>query len=227
MITKRLLVLQGIALLGMGAIFLLPSSPKTQPVGINLELPAEIKEWHGREELVTEKEHAVLGPETEFSRKRYRNAAGEEIYASIVLGGQDMNTSIHLPERCLPAQGWTIMDKHVVSVPLEDSRHPRLSVTRLHNMHPAKTTAGTPFSIYAVNYYWFVGCSDTTPSHWVRTFYDIRDRVLKGYNQRWAYVTVMAIIDPEKHPEAEADAMVRGFIRELVPVVHKDSVIHY
>jgi len=227
MITKRLLILQGIVLFGMGSIYLLPSAPKSQPVGINLQLPEQIGNWHGREEAVTEKEHNVLGPETEFSRKRYRNAAGDEIYASIVLGGQDMNTSIHLPERCLPAQGWTIMDKSVVPVALEDAAHPRLAVTRLHNMHPAKTTAGTPFTIYAVDYYWFVGYKDTTPSHWVRTYYDIRDRVLSGYNQRWAFVTVMAILDPEKRPDSEVDAVAQSFIRELVPIVHRDTVVHY
>jgi len=227
MTIKRLLLLQGVILFGMGSIFLLPSSPKSQPVGINLQLPEQIKEWQGRDAVVTDKERGTLGPDTEFSRKHYRNSAGDEIYASIVLGGQDMNTSIHLPERCLPAQGWTIIDKCVEPVALNDASHRTLNVTRLHNQHPGKTASGMPVTIYSFDYYWFVGCSDTTPSHWVRTWYDIRDRVLKGYNQRWAFITVMVILDPANRPDSDADAIAQGFIRELVPIVHRDSVIHY
>src|SRR5690349_12346967 len=134
MTIKRLLVLQGIILFGMGSIFLLPSSPKSQPVGINLQLPEKIGAWNGRDEQVTEKEKGTLGPDTEFSRKRYRNSSGDEVYVSIVLGGQDMNTSIHLPERCLPAQGWTIVDSRIVPIPLASPDSRTLSITRLHNM---------------------------------------------------------------------------------------------
>lgn len=232
MITKRLLILQGIVLFGMGVIFLLPPSPKSQPLGTNSELPPLIGNWYGQDEKVTEKEHQVLGAETQFSRKRYRNDAGEEIYVSVVLGGQDMNTSIHRPERCLPAQGWTIMDSRIVSIPLKGSSDtkkssPRLKVMRLHNMHPARTASGTPFSVYNVNYYWFVGYSDTTASHFRRSWFDIRDRLLKGYNQRWAYVTVMAMLNTDRRPDEQVDRVVQDFIRELVPTVHKDSVVHY
>lgn len=227
MTIKRLLLLQGIILFGMGAIFLLPSSPKSQPVGVNLQLPETIGTWIGRDEDVTEKEKGTLGADTRFSRKRYRNGSGQEVYVSIVLGGQDMNTSIHLPERCLPAQGWTIVDKRVLSIPLAPPDPHQLAITRLHNMRPAKTIAGTPFTLYAADYYWFVGYKDTTPSHWTRTYIDIRDRVLRGYNQRWAFITVMALLDPERRPDAEVDKVVQDFIRELVPIVHKDSVANY
>ncbi len=227
MITRRLLILQGIVLFGMGTIFLLPPPPKSQPVGVNLELPPLIGNWYGKDEAVTEKEHSVLGPETQFSRKRYRNDAGDEMFVSIVLGGQDMNTSIHRPERCLPAQGWTIMDSGILRIPLEDPAHRGLAAMRLHIMHQGRSTSGAPLSVLAVNYYWFVGCSDTTASHFTRTYFDIRDRLLKGYNQRWAYVTVMAMLNTDKRSDQEVDGVVQGFIRQLVPKIHTDSVVHY
>ena len=45
---------------------------------------------------------------------------------------------------------------------------------------------GKTVSIYNLNYYWFVGYHHLTASHLERTVLDIQDRILKGYNQRWA-----------------------------------------
>ena len=113
----------------MSSIFLLPKQLGFQPVGIDLELPKMVGGWYGTDLAVSEKERIVLGEGTEFARKSYRNGRGYEIVASIVLSGQDMNTSIHRPERCMPAQGFTVIDKR--SVPLALPGHELLRVTRL------------------------------------------------------------------------------------------------
>jgi hypothetical protein len=81
------------------------------------------------------------------------------------------------------------------------------------------------FLIPNLTYYWFVGYNQTTPSHFTRTMLDLRDRILGGYNQRWAYVTVAATVTqgiarPER-TEAETGAMIENFIRELVPRLHR------
>ena len=127
----------------MSSAFLLPKVQNAQPVGINLDLPPLVGEWYGKDEEVTEKEHSVLGPETEFSRKSYRNDLGNELFVSIVLAGQDMNTSIHRPERCLPAQGWTIAGSRVVAVPLNDAGNHTLKVTRLYRCEVGQGRGGT------------------------------------------------------------------------------------
>lgn len=226
MITKRLLILEAILLLGFSAVFLLPSIPKKQPVGVVMDLPVLVGQWFGKDAEVTEKEQQVLGPDTEFARKTYTDREGDQIFVSIVLAGQDMNTSIHRPERCLPAQGWTIADSRVVSIPLGD--HETLRATRLHNAHPVRLANGREGTLYNLNYYWFVGYNDLTASHMKRTFYDIRDRLLKGYNQRWAYITIASNLLPRAdgtmRTEAETDEMIREFIRQITPKIHKPSV---
>lgn len=224
MTTKRLLLLLAVLVFGMGLIFLLPRVRNAQPSGVELALPSLLGNWYGTDTEVTDKEKSVLGSETEFARKLYRNDAGEEIYVSIVLAGQDMNTSIHRPERCLPAQGWTIADSHQIAIPLKDSTGNILKVTRLHNMRPVHDQEGHQFTLYDLNYYWFVGETDTTPSHYWRTYFDIRDRLLKGVNQRWAYVTVSVILNKRNLTEQDADRIMASFIQELVPKVHKSSV---
>ena len=226
MITKRLLVLFSVLVAGMSLIFLLPKIPNSQPSGIDLDLPALVGDWIGSDQAVTEREISILGPETEFARKVYRNNQGDEILVSIVLGGQDMNTSIHRPERCLPAQGWTIVDSSRVAIPLNDPEHDVLKVTRLHNMRPVQDKEGHKFTLYNLNYYWFVGCTETTASHFKRTYYDIRDRLLRGYNQRWAYVTVAVMMNKNNAENKDSDLQVQSFIQELVPKVHKHALIY-
>ncbi len=226
MTTNRLAILLAVLLAGLSGVFLLPRQLNFQPVGISLNLPSHIDEWWGIDVAVTDREKQILGPETEFARKGYTNGRGDEILASIVLAGQDMNTGIHRPERCLPAQGWTITNKATRIIPLAERG--TLSVTRLRNLRSAKDARGNPIQIYNLDYYWFVGHNVTTGSHFDRTLIDIRDRLFLGYNQRWAYVTIAANVQNGAfaHDEKELDAMIQEFIRKLVPLVEKESVVN-
>ena len=224
MTTSRLAILLAV-LLGMSTVLLLPRQLSYQPVGINLQLPEFNGEWYGHEVKVSDREIGILGPGTEFSRKSYTNGRGDEIQVSIVLSGQDMNTSIHRPERCLPAQGWTIADKHSVTISVPQVG--MIPTTRLHNLrnvaHDEK-----PVAIYNLSYYWFAGHTDVTASHVARTYIDIRDRLLHGYNQRWAYITVSAVVTKNLQKfgrsEEETSQLIETFIRQLVPAVHKETL---
>jgi EpsI family protein len=222
MTTKRLFVLLTVLAAGLSVIFALPASPKSQPTGVELALPDYVGLWVGKNEPVTEQEHSVLGHDTEFSRKVYEGPHGAQLYVTVVLSGQDMNTSIHRAERCLRAQGWNITDSRVVALPLDKPQNATLRVTRLHNEHAAWRKTN-------VDYYWFVGYNDLTASHFERTMIDVRDRLFKGYNQRWAYVSVYALIppkasQPDADPEKETDDLVRAFIKQLAPAIHKGSI---
>jgi len=43
-----------------------------------------------------------------------------------------------------------------------------------------------------ISYYWFVGHDSVTSNHIKRGAKDFWDRVVRGYDQRWAYITVTA-----------------------------------
>ena len=223
MTTSRLAILLAVLLAGMSSIFLLPRQIGFQPVGVEMELPKMVGGWYGTAIDVTEKEKLVLGEGTEFARKVYRNGRGYEIVASIVLSGQDMNTSIHRPERCLPAQGFSIINKNAVPMPLA-GRDP-LRATRLLNVRNVTDAGGKSVSLFNVTYYWFEGHTDATGSHLMRTWFDMRDRLLHGYNQRWAYLTVAAQLPPgsDRDPAIERtiDAWMQEFITQLLPKIEK------
>lgn len=236
MTTSRLAILLAVLLGGLSTVFLLPKKVRLQPVGIELELPKMVGGvWYGRDQEVSDGERQTLGFDTEFSRKLYTNARGDEILASIVLSGQDMNTSIHRPEWCLPAQGWTIAGSSKSAIPQRD--RPPLTTTRLFNIRmPRDKETGKPiidgngaqFVLKNLDYYWFVGYDGVTASHVNRNLIDITDRLLHGYNQRWAFVTVAATITENFRPdgldEEQTDAILRDFIAKLAPMIHRETV---
>ena len=215
---KRLITLEAVLALGMSAVFVLPKKIEIQPAALAKSLPSFVGEWYGQDQPISQVEKDSLGPDTQFVRKLYTNARGDQIFVSLVFSGPDMSTSIHRPERCLPAQGWTVVNTNVTAIALADGN---LKATRLRNLRIFHPENGSPVNVYSLNYYWFVGHDAQTPSHLERTAIDIRDRVLKGENQQWAYVTVASTITKGLQPfgrsEAEVDDMLKKFVRDLMP----------
>jgi EpsI family protein len=222
---RRLTTLEAILLCGLGSVFLLPKKIEIQPAAIDPALPTFVGEWYGADQPVSQGEKDILGPDTQFVRKLYTNARGDQIFVSIVFSGPDMSTSIHRPERCLPAQGWTVADTRVAEIPIGSEK---LKATRLHNVRTFRNEKSEPISVYSLDYYWFVGHDGTTASHYERTWIDIRDRVLKGENQQWAYMTVASTITKGLQSfgrsESETDEVIRDFIRALVPHLQKRTM---
>ena len=217
----RLLSLQFILLAGLGSVFLLPKDVRIQPAAVATSLPQMVGDWQGIDQPISEGERNILGPDTQFVRKVYSKGT-DEMFVSVVLSGPDMNTSIHRPERCLPAQGWTIVNSEVVTVPVGGEA---LTATRLQNVRNVPLANGQPFTLRSVDYYWFIGHSDRTASHYERAWIDIRDRVLKGENQQWAYVTVASNITRDfkvfGRDEKQIDGLIRDFLKDLVPLLSR------
>ncbi len=151
----------------------------------------------------------------------YDDGFGDHVLVSIVLSGHDLDNSIHRPERCLPAQGWTILDTKTLSLPVAAAPGGELPVTRLHCMQQESAGNGRVVDVYNLNYYWFIGYSDITASHFEREYIDMKDRLLHGYNQRWAYVTVAATItkglEPNGRDEEQTDQLLRNVIAQVYP----------
>jgi EpsI family protein len=218
---SRLLILQVFLLCGLGVAFLIPRETKIQPCRVRMELPEMIGGWAGRPGVVTAAEHAVLAADTQFCRKVYDDGLGDRVLVSIVLSGNDLDSSIHRPERCLPAQGWTIVDSTSKTLPIPEAPGGRLPVTRLYNVMQKRTEEGKVVEIHNLDYYWFIGYSDITASHFEREYIDIKDRLFHGYNQRWAYVTVTSNINGRD--EAQTQEILEGLIARVYPRIVTDT----
>lgn len=183
-----------------------------------MKLPVWIGSWWGEDVEVTAKEIGALAKDTRFARKIYKSPEGDQIFVSIVLSGDDMASSIHRPERCLPAQGWSLQSSSRETIALNDGKS--LATTLLRSVRPALDYAGNRRLITNLNYYWFVGYNHMTPSHLDRTIWDMRERLLHGYDQRWAYVTVTANVTEglgiPNRSEQETASVIEKFTKNLV-----------
>lgn len=226
MITKRLLIVIFVLLAGFSSVAFLPHSSKTSPAGIQMELPIFVGVWMGEDAAISAREREVLAPDTRFARKTYTGPRGDRIFVSIVMSGDDMTNSIHRPERCLPAQGWSLQASARQVLPVAGNK--KIEVTKLRDIRMVDRKEGAPPALLrGLNYYWFIGYHDMTPSHLERTGIDLRDRILYGYNQCWAYVTVASIVTEgwtkNGRSEAATAEMTENFIKELVPKLKRPN----
>ena len=228
MTTSRLATLVAFLALGIATVFLLPKGG-VQPAGIRLDLPDFIGNWKGSDVEISAFERGVLGEGvgTRFARKTYRNLEGYEIMVSIVLSGYEMSTSIHRPERCLQAQGWTLQEGEQFAMSLPQRGN--FPIMQLRSTRPVKS-GDAVITRELQTFYWFVGEKDLCAGHLTRWAIDNRDRLFRGVSQRWAYILVSGTVpmmkDPKDNDAARkwSQATIREFIKTLAPKIHLDSV---
>ncbi len=210
-----------VVVLAAGTIFLCRQSapPDISPeAGVTMDLPTLIGEFWGTTEPVSPSELAMLPGDTEFAKRIYQDLSGNTLTAQIVLSGGEKR-SIHRPEVCLPAQGWTIQGGEVIAVPLANGRS--LDVMKLTLVRQIEVAPGERRTMKSYFLYWFVGKNTSTPYHWVRLAKTNWDMVLSKLQHRWAYVIVSAPVLEGFKPGAKSDQqtldMLKDFIRQSVP----------
>ena len=116
----------------------------------------------------------------------------------------------------MPAQGHLIVSSGNVGLNTSGGR--RFDSKRLLSVQTLKGAKGEIKARFnCVTYYFFVGHDHITNDHLQRTLIDMKDRLVYGRDQRWAYVSAsmwygkLPWIEKEV-TEAEADEKLRKFI---------------
>jgi hypothetical protein len=213
-------------------IYFLPKTESMIPSAVSMKLPVTLGGWSLKAIPASKEEIDGLASDTEFSKAiclqarpgefdlLYNNPIADRIDLSIVLSGHDINNSIHRPERCMPAQGHTINNTTDIVVTLKNGQ--KLTVRRLLSVQSIPTNeAKTEYQSFdCVTYYFFVGSQLITQDHLNRTLLDMKDRLLYGLDQRWAYVSVsmwygdLPWLQKKTHLE-EADEKLKAFLQEF------------
>lgn len=214
----------------LGAVYVLPKAGATAESAARMDLPGTSGDWSFENYQPSEAEIETLGQGTDFSKALCRRARPGEVNLdgylvpefidlSVVLSGHDLNSSIHRPERCMPAQGHRIMDTRSVELKVPNGR--QFKAKRLQSVKPGKGEAKDSVIDYnCLTYYFFVGHDRITNDHLERTFIDMKDRLVHGLDQRWAYVSATMMygklpwISKEVTIE-EADEKLRKFLTEF------------
>lgn len=196
----RPLILPVFAALTLGAVYFLPTAGDVAQSAVAMDLPSTFGEWELRIIPASKVEIDTLAKDTEFSKAECYRAREFEYFEdgrrvpdilnlSIVLSGTDINNSIHRPERCMPAQGHRITSSTDRVLKSEEGRE--ITVKRLLSVQRITTNDDSPkkLNLNCLTYYFFVGHNRITNDHLGRTFLDIKDRLIHGRDQRWAYVS--------------------------------------
>jgi len=232
---RRLIILTACAAIGLSAVFALPKQIRLLSSAVSLEWPNQSGPWVKiRDGEPSPQELNILAKDTSFANAQYTRANSNiPLNAGIVLSGDDINNSIHRPERCLVAQGHTSLQPVKLNIPLANGKS--LPVTRLRSQisREEATADGKGRAVHAVGvtYYWFIGHDTITNSHYERTFKDMQDRLFRGSNQRWAYITISVylpeneqtrrLLPPDKL-DGPIDTYIQEFIAQVIP-----GMIHY
>lgn len=212
---------------GLAAVYVLPQAGSTEQSAVKMELPDFSDGWEFQKHSPSEDEIKTL-PDTEFSKaicfrprsgeiNLYGNPVNERVDLSVVLSGHDLNNSIHRPERCMPAQGHRITGSDDVVLSLNNGRS--FKAKRLRSVQSIKDPASGEVvsELNCLTYYFFVGHDEITNDHLERTLIDMKDRLMRGMDQRWAYVSASmwyGELPWSEKPvsEQEADGKLREFV---------------
>jgi EpsI family protein len=214
----RSIVLIALVVITIGVCLASPSSKTGALPGVEMALPHRVGEYWGYDKEVSPNELAILPKDTEFVRKLYESLIGDQIFCSIVLAGAQKQ-SIHRPEVCLPAQGWTIRNRSTEKVTLVNGKI--LDITVLTLVQPFQIPSGQTIEVRQIYTYWFIGRTRMTPSHFSRVFESMLDRVFSGISHRWAYVTVSSQVQAnlrrDGKDETQTLELIKQFISQAAP----------
>ncbi|MFC7338069.1 exosortase-associated EpsI family protein [Haloferula chungangensis] len=231
---KQAIILTAVLGLGMSTIYVLPPFEQVDSA-LDTTIPERIGSILTSSYPPSEAELRILEADTKFSKaacgmprtEEQSAITGEVPYdrldVSIVLSGHDLANSIHRPERCLEAQGHRIQSSSQSEITLSNGEKVPLTFLATKLSGEFGPEGNKQFrSIDNLNCYFFVGHDRVTSNHNERTIIDIRDRVLKGEAQRWAFVSItMQFVDQEERgygdpPDLEmADKKIRELAKEL------------
>lgn len=212
----------------------------------------EFQAWKGEPLPVSQAELTLLADDTKFEKKSYVNIetgsdrpqihAFHAAQASIVMSGHDLNDSIHRPERCLPSQGYKGLQISRKTLRTASGDIPISRIRCYHEQLDPETGKfrvgpdGQPVRVEQLFYYWFVGNHALSANHYERTFIDMKDRLVGGYDQHWAYVllgatfteplvTTGVLRGDHTYPRGRSEAQTDALLEQLTQAIAKEAIL--
>jgi hypothetical protein len=228
---RRLVTLTVVIGAGLSCAFLVPSDAVLRNAAIRMDgsepwLPETIGGAEGKKLEPSELELEWLATDTRFAKRTYGVWGGlrswDDISVNIVLSGQDMNQSIHRPERCLPSQGHKNLEISDRTLDVESRR--RIEVKQIVSTM-VLGEGESEVKVRHLHYYWFIGYDGMTSSHYERTLLDIKSRLLGGFNQRWAYFAISGIVSGDLLPDGRSLDETARQLEEVARGVFNGSVV--
>ena len=168
------------------------AEPIPGSIAMKIDLPERVLDFTSTNIPESEVELGYFPKDTSFVERCYtstNDAPG--IYATIILMGAD-RTSIHRPEYCLAGQGFSCDDKKLVNIPVGGPEPYQLPVAKWKVSRMVPQADGQQVKISGVYVFWFAADNEQTTGNVQYQCYLVRDLLLKGVLQRWAYISYFA-----------------------------------
>ena len=160
-------------------------------------------------------ELTILPSDTGFRKCHYYDAMGDVYRVTVVINGKSRQ-SIHRPEVCLPAQGFSMENGHVVEFRLDNGATLPMRCVDLRRRDSVS-------SLRMGQGYFFVSGHDLVTSHLSRMLISIRDRAFRNRITRWAMVTLFCEEPLASTPERER--AVAAFLSQLDAALIKPGTV--
>lgn len=148
-----------------------------------------------------------LPDDTGFRKCNYYDAMGDVYRVTVVINGKSRR-SIHRPEVCLPAQGFSIENPKVEKFQLDSGNSLGVHCVDLRR-HESSS------SLRMGQGYFFVSAKYCVSSHLIRTLISIRDKAFFNKITKWAMVTVFCEESLTSTPERKV--AVAKFLSQFYP----------
>lgn len=155
-----------------------------------------------------------LPKDTSYAQQLYTAPDGLQVMANMILMGDD-RTSIHRPDYCLPGQGWEIVDRAAVKIPIAGKQPYELPVQKwtVHNSYTAPD--GQKVLVSGLYVFWFVAENNETDDYGTIQKSILFHLLRHGVLERWAYVSYFTYFPPGQ--EDAVFARVKNLIANSVP----------
>lgn len=203
-----------------------PNAATSPESGLVMWLPDEIPGCRSVERELSREEKEILPPDTTKLSKSYIEkylpdnvARYRALSATLILAGADKR-SLHKPEICLPAQGWTITRREPVKLMTTGGE---LEVMHLYLRRQVQSDNGEVAFQRAHYVYWWVARHESTAFSNKRLIISTYNNIFKNLNDRWGYPSVMVMTDERYGEEGHEEAIQRAyaFIKEYAPTFQK------
>ncbi|HTR41836.1 MAG TPA: exosortase-associated EpsI family protein [Pseudomonadales bacterium] len=189
-------------------------TPIPGSVKIDIHLPENVAGYTSTNMPEPETVLGYLPKDTSYAERIYHSPDGFWIQSTAILMGAD-RTSIHRPDFCLPGQGWSIDEKQVLDIPINDQPPYHLQAAAWKVSQMMKDRNGEKIKVAGVYVYWYVANNEETPDHDKMIEHLTLDLLRKGALQRWSYISYFAVCLPGQE-DAAIDRITR-FIATQAP----------
>jgi hypothetical protein len=183
-------------------------------VMMKIDLPERVLDFASTNVPEPEVVLGYLPKDTSYAERIYTAPDGFWVQNTVILMGAD-RTSIHRPEFCLPGQGFQINSKTVVHIPIERPHPYELPVMKWVISKSVQAYDGQKQNVSGLYVFWFVADNERSTGIVPMQLQMMRDQLLTGVLQRWAYISYFAICEPGQ--ENAAFERVKKLIAASVP----------